>query len=210
MAIISIVLVLVCLGIALLLWRQSRAIGGGNLKHLPPRSLPLDALRIENAGPGAVLHLMGVGPELAEFDLKVLARHAYRGKDVTWQELECDAVHGKVWLDVRPGDVLSLSVSLAEPRLSDLGLNRADLERFDDRKSGEFTYQGNTYHFVRAGQAVFYRNGEDRNAERLYRWEFESEGGQALIEVEAWGDGSLNAYACETLRLSQVTVYSLQ
>jgi hypothetical protein len=169
-----------------------------------------DELRIENAGPGAVIHLTGIGPEMEEFDLKVVSKHVYRSGESTWYELECDRGDQKVWLDMEEDDELELGISLREVKLPELGLSKADLARMDDEEEGDFDFEGRKYYLEDSDRAVFYRHGDDKTAESFYYWDFEASDNKHYIGVERWGEGQFEAFLCESIRPSQVTVYSLK
>jgi len=169
-----------------------------------------DELRIENAGPGAVLHLTGIGKDMDDFDIKVISKHTYRQGESSWYELECDKGAEKLWIVMEEDDELELSVSLRELKLRELNITKADLIRFDDDEEGSFTFEGDKYWLEDSDQAIFYRHSNDKEAEKFYYWSFEVENGNKYIDVEKWSDGSYDITYSEPVKLAQVTVYSLK
>lgn len=168
-------------------------------------------LRIENAGPGAVIHLTGIGPELEEFDLKILAKHTYRSGESSWYELECDkGSDEKIWIDMEEDDELELAISLRKLKLDDLGVTRQDLIKMDDEERGNFDFEDRKYYLEDSDEAIFYRYSEDKNAEKFYYWDFEAKDAKHFISVEKWSNGSYDVTCSEAIKSSQVTVYSIE
>jgi len=155
--------------------------------------------------------LTGIGPDLDEFDLKVIAKHTYRQGESSWYELECDkGSEEKVWIDMEEDDELELAISLKKLILDDLGITRKDLVKMDDDERGSFEFEGQKYHLDDSDNAVFYRYNDDKNAERFYYWDFEAKDGKHFIGIEKWSDNSYDVYYSEAIKPSQVTVYSIK
>lgn len=170
-----------------------------------------DELRIENVQAGGVIRIHGIGKDLDEFDLKVLARHVYRQAYFRWYELECDkGSGGKTWITVEEDDELLLSIVLCRLSLDDLGLTSNDLERIDEQERGKISYAGETFRYKDSDQALFCRYGDQEQAEMFYYWEFATKDGKKLISAERWADGDLEISYSETLKPSQITVYSIR
>ena len=184
------------------------------LKQLEAKNLPKpyekDELRIENVGPGAVIRLTGIGKDMDEFDLKVISKHTYRQVESTWYELECDKGEEKIWIDMEEDDELELAVGLKKLKLRDLDITKKDLIRFDDDEEGSFEFEGDKYHLEDSDAAVFYRHSNDKEADKLYYWDFETEDSKKYIGIEKWSDSSYDVTYSEPMRSSQVTVYTLK
>jgi len=169
-----------------------------------------DELRIENVGPGGMIHLSGVGPDMDEFDVTILAKHLYRESGASWYELEGEAGHGKIWIDLEEDDDLALSITLNKMKLRDVGLSKGSLKKMDEDEKGSLRYEGETYYYEDSGEATYYKNGEETRGERIYYWDFENDAGDKLIGVERWEDGSYEVSYSEPIQPHQVTVYSLK
>ena len=210
MQISTIIFLLICAGIAYYFWTNANRNKQEQLEAAKPfKPYKKDELRIENAGPGAVIHLTGIGPEMDEFDIKVIAKHTYHHGESSWYELECDKGSEKVWIDMEEDDELELSVTLRHLKLRELGISKDDLDRMDDEEEGNFDFEGNKYYLEDSDPAVFYRYSDDKNAEKFYYWDFEAEAGDKFIGVEKWSDGSYDVAYSEKIKPSQITVYSL-
>ena len=203
------IIILIILGIAAYYFWVQRP-----LKQLEAKSTfkpyKEDELRIENAGPGAVIHLTGIGKDMDEFDLKVISKHTYRQLESTWYELECDKGEKKIWIDMEEDDELDLAVGLRKLKLRDVNITKEDLIRFDDDEDGSFEFEGDKYWLEDSDAAVFYRHSNDKEAEKLYYWDFETEDEKKYISIEKWSDGSYDVTYSEPMRSSQVTVYTLK
>ena len=203
------IIILIILGIAAYYFWVQRP-----LKQLEAKSTfkpyKEDELRIENAGPGAVIHLTGIGKDMDEFDLKIISKHTYRQLESTWYELECDKGEEKIWIDMEEDDELDLAVGLRKLKLRDVNITKEDLIRFDDDEDGSFEFEGDKYWLEDSDSAVFYRHSNDKEAEKLYYWDFETEDSKKYIGIEKWSDGSYDVTYSEPMRSSQVTVYTLK
>lgn len=169
-----------------------------------------EELRIENVGSGGVLHLRGVGPDMEDFDLKVLAKHSYGQGSSRWYELECDKGAEKAWVEIEEDDELELSIGLKKLKLTDIGVGKKELAKMDDDEEGSITYNGIKFNYEDSDSAVFYKYGDEDNGERFYFWDFESDDEEKFISVEKWEDGSFDVSYSEAIKPSQVTVYSLK
>lgn len=198
-----------CAVIGYKIWENTASLKKSNEQNAKAHPYSKDELRMENVGAGAVLHLTGIGSEMEEFDLKVISKHTYRQGESSWYELECDRGEEKVWIDMEEDDELELGISLRKLKLNDIGLKKADLEKMDDDEEGSFEFEGRKYWLEDSDEAVFYRYSDDKNAEMFYYWDFESKDGKHFISVECWSDGSYDVTYSEPIKLSQVTVYSL-
>ena len=180
---------------------------GGARASSPPYGE--NALRIENVGPGGMIHLSGIGSEMEEFDVTILAKHLYREGNAEWYELEGESPSGKVWIDLEEDDTLELAITLKKLKLRDVGLTKGRLREIDDEEEGEIVYQGETYVYEDSDEATFYRYGDRSNGERFYYWDFENNAGDRFIGVERWADGAYEVSYSEAIQPHQVTVYSL-
>lgn len=169
-----------------------------------------DELRIENVEAGGMIHISGIGEEMEEFDVSILAKHLYRDEGSSWYELEGESVKGKVWIDLEEGDALSLSITLKKVKLRDIGLSKKDLKQIDHDEEGEVRFEGETYYYEDSDEATFYRNGDESQGERYYYWDFENDDEDKFIGVEKWADGSYDVSCSEAIEGHQVTVFSLK
>lgn len=210
MELATLILLLVIAGLGYFFWQHQQKAQGALLKAKEPfKPYSKDELRIENVGAGAVIQLTGIGSDMDDCDLKVIAKHTYREGESSWYELECDKGEEKVWIDLEEDDELELAITLRQLKLRDIGLSKDDLIRMDDDEEGKFDFEGQTYWLEDSDSAIFYRYSDDKNAEKFYYWDFEAEGGRNFIGVEKWTDGSYDVSYSETIKPSQVTVYSL-
>lgn len=128
-------------GVAYFMMQKKNAKGTEAKKTSTPssgsRAYSKDELRIENVEAGGMIHISGIGPDMDEFDVTILARHLYREGGTSWFELEGEAGHGKVWIDLEEDDELELSITLKKMKLRDVGLSKKSLKQIDDedRKS---------------------------------------------------------------------------
>lgn len=206
----TILLLVVIGGLGFYFWKHQQQAQQQLLQAKQPfKPYGKDELRIENVGPGAVIHLTGIGSSMEDFDLKVIAKHTYREGESSWYELECDKGTDKVWIDMEEDDELELAISLRMLKLRELGLTKDDLDEMDDDEEGKFEFEGQTYWLEDSDSAVFYRYSDDKNAEKFYYWDFEAESGDKFIGVEKWSDGSYDVSYSEKIKPAQVTVYSL-
>jgi hypothetical protein len=197
-----------CGAVGYLIWKQSSK---NQISTNPSKPYSKNDIRIENAEAGAVIHLSGIGPNLEEFDVKIVAKHTYRQGESSWYELEGDkGTDEKVWIDMEEDDELELAISLRKLRLEDLGITKNDLERMDDEEKGSFQFEGQKYHLDDSDSAVFYRYSEDKNADKFYYWDFEAQDGKHYIGVEKWSDGSYDVTLSQAVKPSQLTVYSIK
>ena len=164
---------------------------------------------IQKVGPGGVVKLRNIGPDMDEFDVSIQAKHIYREGESTWYELEGDNGDEKVWIDIEEDDELELTVRLKKLKLRDISLKKDDLERIDDDEEGKCQYNNQTFEYDDSGSAVFYRDGNDNLAETFYYWDFEANNGKNSISVERWSNGNIDVSYSEAIKLSQVEVFSL-
>ncbi len=169
-----------------------------------------DELRIENVEAGGMIHISGIGPNLDEFDVKILAKHLYREGTSSWYELEGESTEGKVWIDLEEDDELELNITLKKIKLREAGLSKKDLERIDDEEEGEITFEGETYIYEDSDRAIFYKYGDESNGEPFYYWDFENEAGNKFISVEKWEDGEYDVSYSEPIASHQVSVFNLK
>lgn len=177
-------------------------------KH--PGRKPTDLI-IQNVGPGGVIRLENIGPELDTYDVTILTRHLYRqGRSSTWVELEGDRGEGeKLWLTIEEDDGLDLTLGTRKLRLDELGVTLPTLRQMDEDETGTLQFEGKRFHLTDSDRAVFYRHADMDAAESFYYWEFATDDAQQFISVERWEDGSFDITYGIALRPGQVTVYSL-
>lgn len=211
MTTITVIFLIATAGVGLFLWKNAQK-GKSGMPEGESISKPYgsDELRIENVGSGGVLHLRGVGPDMEDFDLKVLAKHSYGQGGSRWYELECDKGAEKAWVEIEEDDELELSIGLKKLKLTDIGVGKKELAKMDDDEEGSITYNGIKFNYEDSDSAVFYKYGDEDNGERFYFWDFESDDEEKFISVEKWEDGSFDVSYSEAIKPSQVTVYSLK
>jgi hypothetical protein len=210
MKFLTFVFLVICAGLGYYMWKKSQKDKQKQIESAEPvKPYKKDELRMENVGPGAVIHLTGIGPDMDEFDVKVISRHTYRQGESCWYEFECDKGDDKVWIDMEEDDELELAVCLRKLKLRDLGISKEDLVKMDDDEEGSFEFEGNKYWLEDSDKAIFYRHSDDKNAENYYYWDFEAESGNKFLGVEKWSDGSYDISYSEAVKPSQVTVYSI-
>lgn len=207
MSFVVLLLLVITGGIGYLIFKQNQT--ALPAKKEPKRLYSKTDLRIENVGPGGVVKLTSVGPDMEDFDVNIVSKHTYHEGEYTWYELEGDRGDDKVWIDMEEDDDLELSIVLKKLKLRDLNVSKSDLERFDDDEKGNFTYEGEKFYYEDSDRAVFYRHSDDKNAESFYYWDFENDDGNKYISFEKWSDGSIEASYSVPIKPSQLTVYSI-
>ncbi len=172
-----------------------------------PLSYSKDELRIENVETGGMIQITGIGPDLEELDVKILAKHLYKQGGSKWYELEGESVSGKVWIDLEEDDELELTISLKKMRLNAIGLTKKDLERIDEAEEGQFDYEGETYLYEDSDEAVFYKHADLSDGETFDYWDFENKAGNKFIGIELWDDGGYDVSYSEPIASHQITVF---
>ncbi len=207
-----IILLLICCAVMFYMMKKKRPQDSDLAGEPHNTALPYskDELRIENVEAGGMIHISGIGPNLDEFDVNILGKHLYRQGGSRWYELEGESTQGKVWIDLEEDDELELTISLKKMRLSAIGLTKHDLQRMDDEEKGQFSYEGETYHYEDSDEAEFYKYGDQSNGETFYYWDFENEAGDKFIGIEKWEDGGYDVSYSEAIASHQVTVFSLK
>jgi hypothetical protein len=193
--------------IAVFFWNQKK-----KKKEEQAREEASRELRLENVGPGGVIHLMNVGPDMEEYDVTILSKSIYReGESTEWYELEGDNGRQKVWISLEEDDGLDVTLALRKLKLRELDINRQDLDRMDETAEGEFSFEGETYYFEYSNEASFFSEGNTAsdNEDFFYYWEFENEEGDKYITVEEWENGKFEATLSIPLKSSQLKIYSL-
>lgn len=205
----SLFLLVVCGIVAYLIWRGMKKTER-QAQNTSGQTASSTDLRIENAGPGAVLHLRNIGPDMEEFDVQVVARHTYRQNGYKWHELECDKGTEKIWLELEQDDELEITVGLQKMKLDDVGLKPEDLKRMEDSEEGILSFAGAKYELEETGQAFFYRNREEQNAESFTFWDFESDAADNYIGIEKWSDNTITVTLSQPVHPSQISVFSVK
>jgi len=199
--------IIVILGIAMFFWQKNKQKKSTETTPNEPRELSL-----ENVGPGGVIHLMNVGPNMEEYDVTILSKSIYReGSSNEWHELEGDNGKQKVWISIEEDDGLDVTLALRSLKLRELPINRADLDRMDETAEGEFEFEGQTYYLEYSTEASFFANGDTSAANEsfFYYWEFENEKEDQFITIEEWENGKFEITLSVPLKPSQIKVYSL-
>lgn len=209
LVVLGLVVVAIVVGVVMIRanWGGAKEAETGDRARNRPRSNP-DEPRIENVGPGGVFNLRGFGPNMEDLDVIVLARHLYREGGFEWFELEGESGDRKIWLTVVEDDELEISVVLRKLSLAELGLSKKQLKRFDKKEKGSFAFEGVEYVYDDSGDATFIRNGDQRSMEDFYYWDFDARDGKQSVTVEKWADGTYEVHVSQTIRASQITVYT--
>jgi len=210
MTAVILILLGVC-GAAFFMMNQKKAQSSKSREtSAPSPAYSKDELRIENVAAGGMIHVSGIGPEMDEFDVTILAKHLYREGGSYWYELEGESGQGKVWIDLEEDDDLALAITLKKMKLRDVGLSKSQLKQVDENEKGELRYEGETFYYEDSDDATFYKNGDESRGEPFYYWDFENDAGDKFIGVERWDDGSYEVSYSEPIQSHQVTVYSLK
>lgn len=218
----TIFFIIVIIGIAMFFWQKNKQKNEQEVR----RSI-FKELTLENVGPGGVIHLMNVGPEMEEYDVTILSKSIYRegesNRNVSqsgmttlaanheWYELEGDNGRQKVWISIEEDDGLDVTLALRTLKLRDLPINRSDLDRMDETAEGEFEFEGQTFYYEYSNEASFFSNGNTsrENESFFYYWEFENKKGDQFITIEEWENGKYDITLSIPIKSSQVKVYSL-
>lgn len=188
-------------------WRKSQSAAG---PHAPTTTAPpVSEARMTDVRPGAVIHLRHIGADMREVDVEITARHTYKQGHYQWWELEGETGTGTVWLDVEEDDELEVSLSLERLTLEDVGLTAAALDGMAANGKGELTHGDERWRLLEANQATFCRNSDPAQGEPLHYWDFEAEQGEHDLAVERWDNGDHAVYRMQTLKPSQIKIFSL-
>lgn len=199
--------IIVIIGIGVFFWQKNKQKKEAEAKDDAPKELTL-----ENVGPGGVIHLMNVGPNMEEYDVTILSKSIYReGESNEWYELEGDNGKQKVWISIEEDDGLDVTLALRTLKLRELPINRSDLDVMDESAEGEFEFEGQTFYFEYSNEASFFSNGDTSrdNESFFYYWEFENENEDQFITIEEWENGKFEITLAVPLKSSQIKVYSL-
>lgn len=165
------------------------------------------ALHITNLDVGGVFKLSGVGDNLEEYTLKVMAKHLYKEGDFYWYEFECDKGDGeKIWVEVEDDDETIVSIVLEKLKLHDINTTSEELATIDDEETGLINYKGANYKYCDSSSAIFYRHCKQERAEKFYYWDFVRN--NKSISVEKWGDSFYEVYLSQNMRADQITIFS--
>lgn len=167
---------------------------------------------ITNVGVGGVFKLANIDGYDEDLELKVMRKHMYQEGDYFWYELECIKGDGeKAWVEVEDDDNLVTSIVLNKFKVSQVpGLNPSKLEHDDEEESGHIAYKGINYNYEDSGNATFYRDCDDKKAEKLYYWDYKN--GNYLVSVERWGSGdetNYEGYFSQIVKPVNITIFSL-
>ncbi len=164
--------------------------------------------RIENVGPGGVIKLTAVGPEMQDLDVRILSRHLYREDDYEWFELEGETAEGTLWIDVEEDDGVEVSVSLRSIDLEETGLRPEDLISIAKSKRGVFEFEGQSYRLLETGKAVFFRDGDRSKGEKVRYWDFATKDKSSQLGFEQWGEAEYQVHLGQPIKPHQITVYA--
>ena len=168
-----------------------------------------DTPSIMQVQPGGVIHLEGVGLKSESFDAQITARHLHKRGSYRWVELEADRGDRTVYLSLEDDDKLSVTVTLEQPSLTDLGLSRERINNLDNQSEDTISYKGTTYSLSENGNALFCRDQDELRPEPYAYWEFESHKGDQYLTLVRWQDDSLEVNVSFYVDPSLITVYSI-
>ncbi len=194
--------------------RRAGASGGYNHANVIPQAPKRRASfggfdpRIENAGPGGVIKLTAVGPEMQDLDVRILSRHLYREDDYEWFELEGETAEGTLWINVEEDDGVEVSVSLRALDLEETGLHPEDLISIAKSKRGVFEFEGQSYRLQETGKGVFFRDGDRSKGEKLRYWDFATKDKSSQLGFEQWGEAEYQVHLGQPIKPHQITVYA--
>ncbi len=164
--------------------------------------------KIENVGPGGVIKLTAVGPEMKDLDARIVSRHLYRERDDEWFELEGETEEGRLWIDVEEDDEVEVSVSLRALDLEETGLSPEDLDNMTKAKRGVCEFEGQNYRLRETGKARFYRDGDPSQGKIVRYWDFSTQDESSLLGFERWGKAEYEVHLGQPIRPHQITVYA--
>lgn len=205
-----IIFLLVTVGVGIYIWQMYRT---RKKIDQPTQHNPLsDQLSLEHVGPGGMIRLMHVGKNMDEYDVNILSKSIYReGENDEWYELEGDNGRSKVWISLERDDELEVTIATRKLKLRDLPINRHDLDDMDEKKEGQFVFEGKIYYYENSNEASYFRNGDvsQENEEFFYYWEFETADEDEFITIEEWENGKFEVTVSYPIKESQIKVYSL-
>ncbi len=190
-------------------WKKSRQNSGKSGKKDQPL-IDKTSLKLENVEVGGVIHLGFVGEDMDEYDLIIIKKNRFESGDSTWYELVGESSTKQITLEYETENTLKVSVQMEELILRDLGMTSRDLERIDDEEEGDITYNDRTYLYEDSDVAVFYPDGDEKKAKKLYYWDFKSEDGNHSINIERFEDGTTKVYRYTNVEPRNVEVFGLK
>lgn len=207
---LAFIFLLAIIGLGFYFWQMYRT---KKKINEPTQNDPLhDQLRIDRVGPGGMIHLMNVGKNMEEYDVKILSKSIYReGENDEWYELEGDNGDRKIWISLEQDDGLDVTIATRKLKLRDLPISRTDLDDMDEQGDGEFVFEGKTYYYENSNEASYFRNGDvsPENEDFFYYWEFESADEDEFLTIEEWEDKSIEVTISYPIKESQLKVYSI-
>lgn len=207
---LTFIFLLVIIGLGFYFWKMYKTRKKLNEQTQPDPTT--DDLKLENVGPGGMIHLMNVGKNMEEYDVSILSKSIYReGENTEWYELEGDNGERKIWITLEYDDDLDVTIATRKLKLRDLPISRADLDDMDEQGDGEFTFEGKTYYYENSNEGSYFRNGDTspENEEFFYYWEFETSDEDEFITIEEWEDKSIEATISYPIKASQLKIYSI-
>ena len=174
------------------------------LRRLQPQSLS-----IENVGPGGVLRLVNVGPEMLDLDVQVVKKHGYQEGRQRWIELEGDTGTDTVSLSVSDGGSPKITVTTKQMTLEDIGLTPESFEDENGRWQSGVAYGGEDFSFVEEGAATFFQDNDHLRPQNFRYRMYRSPVSRSQVTMVEWDDGEMEVdYALE-VGPEQVEVLSL-
>lgn len=184
---------------------------GGSSKALGVDILKATAWDLKKGG---VFSIVGFGDDYEDVDFEVLQVDVVkRGREVLSRELKISYKGRIFWLSVEQGDELSISVldPRKQPRFSELGLEEEQLADFDDKMSGDFEWDGQSYYYLVSEERSVFENEKMGSGESFYYWEFESKDRSSYLCIEKWEGEPFSVSLTKALgHEQQVTIHRVQ
>jgi hypothetical protein len=202
---IILVLIFIALLVAIFLYRKR--IDDQEAQQNTSTQQPLTLFAMQAGG---VLSISGAADDGDDLTVTVTAKHEYREGSYSWFELEGHDGNDTVWLDFEQDDTLEISLTKEEIPFRTLGLSSDDLDEFDDEEEGTFSFRNEKFHYDESDKALFFRNGNHENPEKLYYWDFTNDLETQFISIERWGKKEFKAYRSIPIDPERVTIFRTQ
>ncbi|MBU2511398.1 DUF4178 domain-containing protein [bacterium] len=210
---VIIIINVAALGIIFYLFRLSRKrkkLEASSTTDKRLETIPKDEIRLENVQVGGVVHVSLMEDSYEDYDLVITQKNSYRSGSDFWYELVGDNARAQVALEFELTDSLLITIQMERLKLQDLPISRSDLDQIDQNESGSFDFDEKNFSFTDSGEASFYKNCNDKQAEDFYYWEFKTTDGKYIVSCEQWDDGSIDVTYSKAIPQSSIEVYSLK
>ncbi len=135
----------------------------------------------------------------------------YNEKGFKWNELECYNISKdkRVYFEIEKDDEISVSITLAEIKMSQLNKNADQIEDISDEEEGTVSFNGKVYEYEDDYGAKWSRNGESYN---VYFYDFLNSSNECLT-VEEWQTGNneyeYKAYLSKEIFHEDITIVQI-